>query len=240
MTKRSKSPQTYYASDFHFGHDVNGRGIIDFERFQFNNIQEHDDYLLKMIYDWSYRWAAGSTFWFLGDWGDTSYLWVIDLLRNEGITCNMIYGNHDKLEDKSTFQMFFDNVYEYPVYTSQKLILSHYPVAVYKDTINVHGHLHGSRLQDINHINASVHVADYKPISDKQLAAVYSQLPKFNRRFLYEPFAADYQFTQPKEDVIMDKDGNIDLSASRLLQKLNKEKRMAAGIVGYDPYTGGL
>ena len=33
--------------------------------------------------------------------------------------------------------------------------------------------------------------------------------------------------------------GRIDLSASRLLQRINTEKRAAAGN-GYQPYTGGL
>jgi calcineurin-like phosphoesterase family protein len=242
---KSKALSTYYSSDFHFGHDSewtdsegekHNRGIITFERTQFETITEHDRYLIRLIMDWSERWAAGSTFWFLGDWGDLSNLWTMQLLRNNGIITKMILGNHDSVSDVPNFEKYFDEVYLYPVFTSQKLVLSHYPVAVYDDTINVCGHLHNSKLKDINHVVASIHVANYQPISEKNLATVFSKLPKFTRRFLYEPWADQYQFTGPKEDVVMDRNGNIDLSASRVLQRINKEKRDIND--PYQPYVG--
>ncbi len=242
---RAKNPSTYFTSDTHFGHnstwtDSNGtvrnRGIITFERSQFKTIQEHDDYLVQVFINWSKRWAEGSTFWFLGDWGNLDYLWVIQLLKDNGIITKMILGNHDSASDIPLFEKFFDEVYQYPIYVSQKLVLSHFPVAVYNDQINICGHLHGSKLKDINHVIASIHVANYKAISEKNVATIFQQLPKFNRRFLYEPWAADYVFTQPKEDVIMDKNGCIDLSASRLLQRINKDKRDKND--PYKPYVG--
>ena len=58
-------------------------------------------------------------------------------------------------------------------------------------------------------------------------------------RFLYEPYAEMYRFTQPKEDVIMDRDGRIDLSASRTLQRIHTEQRKQENN-NYQPYTGGL
>lgn len=242
----AKTPMIYFSSDWHFGHSTQYinkdgeqkfRGIIDFERHQFKTIQEHDDYLIELLTSWSEKWVAGSTLWFLGDFGNTDYLWVFDMFAKKGIETHFILGNHDKAEDISKIVMYCDYVHEYPVFISQKLVLSHYPVAVYEDSINVCGHLHGSKLKDDNHIIASIHVANYKPISEKQINATFSKLPKFNRRFLYEPYAADYVFTQPKADVLMDKNGRIDLSASRLLMKLRQEQHP---IQGYNPYTGGI
>jgi len=242
MTKRSKSPQIYFSSDFHFNHynENSKRGIITFERFKFKTIQEHDKYIQNLIMNWSQCWAPGSTFWFLGDWGDISYLWLINLLREASCKCFMVMGNHDLLSNKEEFEKYFDKVYEYPVFLSQKLVVSHYPVAVYEDSVNVCGHLHGSKLRDPNHINANIYINNYQPVSDKQISAIFSKIPKFTRRFLYEPWAADYKFTQNKEDVVMDLNGYIDLSASRLLQKINKEYRNNQGNVEYNPYTGGL
>lgn len=233
------NPTMYFSSDFHFNHFNEGRGIITFERTQFKTIQEHDSFLINMIKTWAYKWAAGSEFWFLGDWGDVNYLWTMDILREEGITTKMIMGNHDRLENKDMYLAYFDAVYQYPIYLSQKLVISHFPVAVYEDQINIHGHTHGSKLQDINHICASLHIADYKPITNNHVNTVFGKIPKYNRRFLYEPFAKDYIFTQPKEDVIMDRDGRIDLSASRVLQKINTERRIQQND-SYQPYTGGL
>ena len=242
----AKTPMTYFSSDFHFNHwskwtndcgEIFGRGIISFERTQFNTIQEHDDYLVNMLTNWAKKWAAGSTFWFLGDFGDLDYLWVFDMFIHKGIEVNFLLGNHDKVEDIPKIQMYVSKVYQYPVFLSQKLVVSHFPVAVYEDSINVCGHLHGSRLQDKNHVIASVHVANYNPISEKQLSAIYKDIPKFNRCFLYEPYAADYVFTQPKADVIMDPNGRIDLSASRVYMQIQREKDENTF---YRPYVGGL
>ena len=228
-------------SDAHFGHynEEQNRGIITFERTQFKTIQEHDDYLVNMIESWCNKYREGSKIWFLGDFGSLNYLWIFDRMRHSGFKVYFILGNHDHAADIEKIRDYVDEVYEYPVYLSQKLVISHFPVAVYEDTLNIHGHLHGCNLQDNNHINASIHVSGYKLITDKNIAATFEKLPTFNRRFLYEPWANDYQFTQNKEDVIMNKDGRIDLSASRLLQKLNSDRRKQESD-SYKPYIGGL
>lgn len=240
MTKK-KLVNNLYMSDFHFNHynQEQDRGIISFERTHFKTIEEHDQCLINTLKSIADKYGEGSVFWFLGDFGDLSYLYVFNFFREKGITVNFMLGNHDHQEDIPYIQNFVDNIYEYPIYISQKIVLSHFPVAVYPDQCNIHGHLHGSKLQDINHINASVHVADYRPITDNNIAAIFAKLPKFNRRFLYEPWANDYQFTQKKEDVIMDRDGRIDLSASRLLQKINTDCRKQENSI-YQPYCGGL
>lgn len=228
-----KTPQTYYSSDWHFSHT----DIINFERTQFSCIEDHDKYLVDTINKWADTWAPGSTLWFLGDFGNPEFLWVFDLLKIRGMKINFLFGNHDRAENFQDLKYYVDNIYQYPIYLSQKLVVSHYPVAIYKDQINICGHLHGAKLADDNHIIASVHVANYQPISQKYLEAKFSRIAKFNRRFLYEPFANDYLFTQPKEDVIMDKDGRIDLAASRVLQRFNTEKRKAENN-SYQPYCG--
>lgn len=238
---KKKPVNNIYMSDFHFNHYnyIHKQGIITFERTQFKTIEEHDQCLVNNLRNIANRYGEGSTFWFLGDFGDLSYLYVFNSFREKGINVNFMLGNHDRQEDIPHIQKFVDKIYEYPVYISQKIVLSHFPVAVYPDQCNIHGHLHGSKLQDINHINASVHVANYMPITDNNIAAIFARLPKFNRRFLYEPWANDYQFTQEKEDAIMDKDGRIDLSASRVLQKINTNLRQKEQNF-YQPYCGGL
>lgn len=240
MTKQKPITQIF-TSDWHFNHYdyEQNRGIITFERTNFECIEDHDEYLVDWCQRQALRYGAGSVLWFLGDFGDLSYLYVFNFFKEQGIIVNFILGNHDKQVDIDRIKYFADNIYEYPVFLTQKLIISHFPVAVYEDQCNIHGHLHGSELQDINHINASIHVANYQPITMNNIAAVFAKLPKFNRRFLYEPWAEDYVFTQEKEDVIMDRNGRIDLSASRLLQRIKTEERKQKGD-SYVPYTGTL
>lgn len=232
-----KNPMTYYTSDWHLNHWDGSHGIITFERSQFKTIEDHDNYILNLVKSWGDSWAAGSTLWFLGDFGNPQYLWIFNTLREKGHKIHFLFGNHDRLDDFKDLDQYVDFIHYYPVYLSQKLVVSHYPVAVYRDSINVCGHLHGSKLVDPNHIVASIHVTDYKPISQKYLDSTFAKLPKFNRRFLYEPYAADYTFIQPKDDVIMDRDGRIDLSASRMLQRINTDRRKQEGD-RYIPYNG--
>ena len=228
----------YFISDLHFGHsDFNGRGIITFERTQFKSIEEHDGYIEAVISRLCRKLKPGDEVWNLGDFGSLDELDTVNWIKETGAKAYFLYGNHDAQSDLSYFEKYFDQVFLYPVYLSQKLVVSHFPVAIYPDSINICGHLHGAKLQDINHICASIHVANYQPITDKNLDTVFSKLPKFTRRFLYEPWANDYQFIQPKEDVIMDPNGIIDLSASRLLQKLNTDRRILEGLE-YQPYHG--
>lgn len=227
----------YFISDLHFGHYYNGRGIITFERTQFKTIEEHDGYIEAVISKLCRKLQPGDEVWNLGDFGSLTKLYTVDWIKATGAKAYFLYGNHDRQSDLSQFEHYFDQVFLYPVYLSQKLVISHYPVAVYPDSVNICGHLHGAKLQDINHVCASIHVANYQPITDKSLNTIFSKLPKFTRRFLYEPWANDYQFIQPKEDVIMDPNGNIDLSASRLLQKTNTDRRIQEKD-SYQPYHG--
>lgn len=237
----SKKPMTYYSSDWHLGHGNSERGIIVFERQQFKTIQEHDQYLLNLFKSWAEKWATGSELWFLGDFGDPSYLWIFDIFRGMGHTVHFLYGNHDRLEDFKHVGEHVDYVHQYPVYLSHKLVVSHEPVAVYEDQINIHGHLHSAILKDDNHINANVHVANYQPISQKRLDKIFTKIPKYTRRFLYEPYAKDYVFTQPKEDAIYDRNGRIDLSASRIQLKRMKEKKLESGNNSFvRDYVGGF
>lgn len=218
----SKNPQVYYSSDWHFSH----KNILKFERGEkFKTIEEHDQFLIKMITDWSKKWAEGSTLWFLGDFGNPDFLWVFDILRAKNITVYFLMGNHDKLSLVPEIEKHVDQVFLYPVYTSQKLVLSHYPVAVYDDSINICGHLHSAKLADKNHMIASIHVANYQAISQRQVDSVFASIPKFDRRFLYEPYAKDYVFLDDRDDCIYDRSGRIDLPASRIYSRLKKEQK---------------
>lgn len=216
----------YFISDLHFGHYYNGKGIITFERTQFKTIEEHDNYVANMIKELCHKLKPNDEVWNLGDFGSLTKLYTVDWIKATGAKAYFLYGNHDRQSDLSQFEHYFDQVFLYPIFLSQKLVISHYPVAVFPDTINIHGHLHSAKLYPINYVNASIHVANYHPISERNLDNKFAQLPKFTRRFMYEPFASWYQFIQPKEDIVMDPNGVIDLSASRLFQKLNIDHRI--------------
>ena len=224
------------SSDWHFnhGHDNNTGGILKFERgSKFATIQEHDKYIVELIRKWLKKLTKDDIFYFLGDFGRPTNETIAELGAIFGeARCKTvaIRGNHDHEFETDMMRILFDEVHDYPIYISDRIILSHRP-HVEKDTsvLNISGHLHGSTLNLPNYMCASLHVNDYKPITSQQAQGKLGSLPKRDIRFLWEWFAPYYRFTQKKEDCIYDKDGNIDLAASRVMQRLNQGPHNKSG-----------
>ena len=213
--------KNYYTSDTHFSH----HRILQFERSsKFQTIYEHDGFLTKKFTEWAERWPAGSTLYFLGDFGNPEYLWVLDLIRQYNKYVVFIRGNHDSKTIIDILPKYVDEFYEYPIYLSNRLVLSHFPTRGWNSTLNVCGHLHGAVLNSPNYINANIAINNYQPVTEKQVQQQLGRLPGFQSKFLYEEWADMYKFIQPKDDCVYGPDGNIDLSASRLRFKMNHEK----------------
>lgn len=214
----------FISSDFHFSH----KKILETERRRFDSIEEHDEMILTMLERKliTGRPKRSDTFYFLGDFGFPEK--EEHVRRLEAIfaftECRTvaILGNHDKGRFRSAVEALFKEVYEYPIYISHRLVLSHYPVPVfYNDErspiLNVHGHTHGSYISGENYMCASLAVAGYHCISDKAVCNRLAKLPEYNAKFLYEPYAKNYIFTAPrKDDIIYDEGGKIDLDRSRI------------------------
>lgn len=216
-------------SDWHFNHcnDANTGGILKFERGdKFATIQEHDKYIVDLVRRWLKKLHKDDTFYFLGDFGrptDDIFYELFYIFKTAKCRKVAIRGNHDHEAETAQLKQLFDEVYDYPIYVSDRLVLSHRPhVEMDTSVLNISGHLHGSTLNLPNYMCASLHVNGYKPITSQQAQGKLGSLPKRDIRFLWEWFAPYYKFTQKKEDVIYDKNGNIDLAASRVMQRLNQ------------------
>lgn len=215
----------YFVSDFHFSHGSDDYGIITFERTQFKTIIEHDEFIAGRIKSWAKQLTDKDDLWVLGDFGQVNErtLGYMRPLLNKGVNLHFLYGNHDREENYGDFETAFHYVHRYPVFLSNKLVVSHIPQNTWSSQINIHGHLHSSCLNSKNHINVSIDVTNYNLVSEKFIQNRFSEVDKYSMRFLYEPFAHMYHFTQSKADVVVDSQNNIDLAASRVLQKLREE-----------------
>lgn len=242
MTRKAYS-NYLITSDPHFENDY----ILDIERGnKFKTIQEHDDTILN-LYD---RWMdkldkkKNAAFFVLGDFGltiknkfgkntkkelDDFQNKVVEVFNRHSCKKIFIRGNHDNDDVMSFLETFFDECYDYPIFLNKHLVLSHQPVVCtgQENFFNVSGHLHSATLNLPNYLNASIHVADYRPITKAQVEKCMSVMVEEDCRFLWEPYAEHYRFTQPKDDVVFnDITGDIDLSASRLLcYYLNKQSK---------------
>ena len=207
----------YFISDTHFGHN----NILVFERTQFNTIEEHDDFIMTVM---EKSLKETDTLYHLGDFGYSNPNGPI-YTRFKALPCHkvLIKGNHDKASFEY-YQDIFDIVSETPIYLTKRVVLSHDPIPVTEGSLNLHGHLHGAVLKSYNHLNLNIHITKYQLLTMKAVEKKLGTLSIDNTEFLYEWYAPLYHFTAPKDDVVASNRGDIDLSASRLLQVLQKKQ----------------
>ena len=209
-----------FTSDPHLSH----KNIISFERKQFKTIDEHDTFIKYIIQS---NVKPNDTLYLLGDVGEMSDK-NIEFWKSLPCKTILIRGNHDT--QKGKLLKAFDVVSDVPIFYKKRILLSHEPLPVTNETINVHGHLHGSRLNMNNYINLSIHVADYKIWTEKDLEKRLAIQPKISQHFMFEWYAKNYEFHNKKDDVAFDIFGNIDLEKSRKnqLQKPKLQQKIKA------------
>lgn len=112
----------------------------------------------------------------LGDVGDPTYM---DQLRCHKV---LIMGNHDT--GRTNFEPHFDEIYEGPLFISEKILLSHEPILGLPWCMNIHGHDHSGRFaQDKYHLNLAANLCNYTPANLKKLIkdGLVSRIPTIHR-----------------------------------------------------------
>ena len=175
----------WVTSDLHFNH----QNILLFCRTQFMTIEEHNQYIVDR-----YNSIVGKDdlVYILGDVGFTPKNRLspwIHALHGRKI---LIVGNHDTLKDSDYLGMGFIEVIRHPVYFTSQVILSHCPLQEALDNpyvINVHGHLHKSRLTLKNYLNVNIELHDYLPLNLQDIAKRAQKQCLFSR---YQTFGHEW------------------------------------------------
>lgn len=210
----------YFISDFHFGH----ARIIKWERTQFKTIEEHDNFLINKFSEWRKKLNREDEFWFLGDWGEIDYLYLLDDLKCKKI---MVMGNHDPKENIHLYEEHFNIVYQYPVFISNKILVSHHPRICEDSVLCVSGHLHGMIVDKPNYICVSCNDVNYNLVSERSFQSHFTKMPKYTQHFLYEPYCNDLKVISKVRkqiaDLILDENDMIDVSATRAYYKIKPQ-----------------
>lgn len=165
----------YFTSDLHLGHSA----ILEMTHRPFEDIDQMNARLIRSINE---RVSTADTLWILGD---ISYRLnredASKLIRK--INCRdirLVKGNHDKEWDGyGLFREICD--YKELKLDNRRVILSHYPFAVWngmhREAVHLHGHMHNKR--DYNIYNAmnerriwdvGVDANGYQPISWEEIS----------------------------------------------------------------------
>jgi calcineurin-like phosphoesterase family protein len=158
----------FFTADTHLGHDKILKYASD-SRGHFSSIEEHDEDLIER---WNSFVGPDDIVWHLGDvcFGRSGF----NSARRLNGDKRLILGNHDILPAADYLQLFTD------LHGSVKfkgvVLLSHIPAHPQqldkRFSINFHGHLHCSNLDDPRYINVGVDRWSLAPVAWEDLKQI--------------------------------------------------------------------
>ena len=151
----------YFIADTHFYHE----NIIKYCNRPFKNSKQMNEYIVNK---WNSVVTKDDIVYHLGDVGFGSTDELKELVGRLNGTKILIRGNHDyKRGINGWKKVGFSEVYKKKLLLGN-LILTHGPIEVEENYINVFGHIHNKLLDERfnknNHICVSCDVIDYTPI----------------------------------------------------------------------------
>ena len=130
---------TWVWSDLHLNHT----NIIGYEKRPFKDSEEMTEHFVKV---WKNTVSKRDFIINLGDvflYGSKE--WLSDLVRDCPGRKYLILGNHDRRNIQFWHDVGFEFVSPYPIIFRNKYILSHAPIEVPRQCLNVYGHVHGNK-----------------------------------------------------------------------------------------------
>lgn len=135
----------YYISDLHLCHS----NILKFDNRPFETLEKMHE---TIISNWNATVGKTDTVYILGDfcWGKEQD-WISILKKLQGHKV-LIRGNHDLKNMSANLKKYFQSVTDYKEISDNghKVILSHYPILMYRSAYNenvymLYGHVHDTR-----------------------------------------------------------------------------------------------
>ena len=164
------SHKNYFISDPHFGH----RNIISFTDNKgnilrpFSSIEEHDDLIINNI---NKKVRVQDKLFILGDVAfKNSDLKILDKINTKKRV--LIKGNHD-LETLKNYCQYFKDIRSYKILPKHGVIFSHIPIHPCqlqgRFTHNIHGHMHGNKIDDDRYLNICPEQVGYKVLELEEI-----------------------------------------------------------------------
>ena len=173
--KGDKNMKLFFTADNHFFHS----NMIRFESRPFKNV---DDMTIQMIDKWNKKVSKDDSVYILGDFAFGNAEEISKLLDKLNGNKYMIRGNHDHALKDRDLQKKFGWVKDYHMlkYNGLKIVLFHYPIAVWDckhhGSIHLYGHVHSNKgdhhpldKAQNNSYNVGVDVNGYEPVSLEEI-----------------------------------------------------------------------
>lgn len=167
----------FFTADTHFGHN---NIISKMDRTGFSTIEEHDNHLISQINKYVHK---DDTLYILGD-----FAWKRPQKYRPKIICrnvHLILGNHDKAFASSIVFGDMHHIKIIKLYTKEKAVLCHYPIAYWPashyNAYHLYGHMHAKREETLDRLfpdrrsmdvgmdNAYRLLGEYRPFSEHDI-----------------------------------------------------------------------
>lgn len=151
----------FVTSDTHFNH----KNIIKYCNRPYKDVEEMNE---AIINNWNNLITNDDVIYHLGDFGFGTKEELKQIFNRLNGQKYLIMGNHDKKVGRNYYlELGFLNVYR-KEYQLDNYILTHEPIEVESDKINIYGHIHNSDIDPIfddpNHKCICLERTRYKPL----------------------------------------------------------------------------
>lgn len=159
----------YLISDTHFNH----KNIIHYENRPFKSVEEMNRSLIK---NWNKNISNKDTVYHLGDFAFGNYDEIKVIIHQLNGYKILIKGNHDRSHSAAWWHNAgFNDVINGGVILDNFYLLSHEPMYMNKHMpyVNIHGHIHGNKMEGEQYYNVSVEHHDYQPVPFDKIKELY-------------------------------------------------------------------
>lgn len=157
----------YFTADTHFYY----QDALIYQNRPFRNVREMNEGIIK---NWNDRVSNDDSIYILGDFADTSYERVEELLKRLNGKKYIIRGNHDDVLNMVNPKLYeWIKDYHKLCINQLEIILFHYPIHSWehkgKKALHFYGHIHSIQSDYRYSYNVGVDVNDMAPVSLEEI-----------------------------------------------------------------------
>ena len=157
----------WFIGDTHFFH----KNIIQYCNRPFSSVEEMNEIIIQ---NWNKVVGREDRVFMMGDFALCGKDKIIEIGNRLKGRKTLIKANHDGASLNTYYNAGFEMISKYPILFKGSYILSHEPIYISDNYINIHAHIHDKKVDDKKHFCVSVEQIDYKPIEfDEILEQIY-------------------------------------------------------------------
>jgi len=159
----------FVLSDHHLFH----KNIIEYEQRPFSSLENMHKTIIK---NHNNVVTKKDKIFLLGDLSFGNKVQTQEIIEQMNGYKILVLGNHDNRSRKWYLDIGINEVIKYPIIYNKFYILSHEPLHLTPSIayVNIHGHTHSNKMENVNYFNVCVENHGYTPVNLKDIVKKYN------------------------------------------------------------------